>query len=182
MRCPPRIHFRGWRKGWWAWVPVSPTIVWCLFEICATCQVTTECSTPVSTIKSAGWPPTDIQTMGSWGLRRKEPSQPTSSAHSMLEATQSRLSLLSLFIWPGAMDTHFSSVPLGDRRHTDFSLVALIPGALLVGSFLGSPFACSLAFALTGTVPPSIHLMLLPVDLLSFLSFVLPPFELPGLS
>jgi hypothetical protein len=32
-----------------------------------------------------------------------------------------------------------SRVPLGNRRHIDSSLGALILGAVLVGSFLGSP-------------------------------------------
>jgi hypothetical protein len=73
------------------------------------------------------------------------------------------------------VDTHFSSIPLGDSIHIDFSLGALIPGAILMGSFLLVPLCLFLSLY-------PIHLMLLPGDKLSFSSFVLLIFELPGLS
>jgi hypothetical protein len=38
--------------------------------------VTTECSVPVSTMKSTSCSPTDVWTMVCWGLRRKETSRP----------------------------------------------------------------------------------------------------------
>jgi hypothetical protein len=55
------------------------------------------------------------------------------------------LSLLSLCVWAGAVDPHFSTVLLGDRRHIDSSLGGLIPGAMLLGSFLGVPLCLFLS-------------------------------------
>jgi hypothetical protein len=55
------------------------------------------------------------------------------------------LSLLSLCVWGGAVGPHFSSVPLGDRRHIDSSLGSLIPEAMLLGSFLGAPLCLFLS-------------------------------------
>jgi hypothetical protein len=75
------------------------------------------------------------------------------------------------------VDTHFSSVPRGDRRHIDSSLGALISGVVLVGNFLGPPFSSSLASTPTGTVPSPIYLMLLLEDLSFSLLFILPPFR-----
>jgi hypothetical protein len=77
--------------------------------------------------------------------------------------------------------THFSSVPLGDRRNIDFSLRALIPGAVLVGSVLEASL-CFFGLYLEWNCALPVHLLLLPGDLLSFSSFVLPRLELPGLS
>jgi hypothetical protein len=63
---------------------------------------------------------------------------------------------LSFCAWAGAVGNHFSSVPLGDRRHINSSLGCLMTRAMLVGSFLQAPFVSSSAS--TPTVPsPSIQ-------------------------
>ena len=54
-------------------LPMAPTMVACLCERGPMGSVPTECSAPVSTMKSMGQPPTFIQTIGSWGPNNIEP-------------------------------------------------------------------------------------------------------------
>jgi hypothetical protein len=75
-----------------------------------------------------------------------------------------------------------SSVLFGNRKHIDFSLGALIPGDILVGSFLGAPLCLFFSFYPDWNCVLPVHLMLLPGNLLSFSSFILFPFELSCLS
>jgi hypothetical protein len=75
------------------------------------------------------------------------------------------LSLLCLCVWAGAVDPHFSSVPLGDRRHIDSSLGCLIPGAMLVGSFLGAFLCLFLSPYSDWNCVLPVWLVLLPGDL-----------------
>jgi hypothetical protein len=70
----PRLHHLAIRKGKQTQSPVAPIIVVCLLERGPTSWVTTECSVPVSTMRSMGWPPIFIQTIGFWGPSRMEPS------------------------------------------------------------------------------------------------------------
>jgi hypothetical protein len=72
------------------------------------------------------------------------------------------LSLLSLCVWAGAVGPHFSSVPLGDRRHIDSSLGGLNPGTLLVGSFLGALLCLFLSLYSNWNCVLPVQLILLP--------------------
>jgi hypothetical protein len=64
----------------------------------------------------------------------------------------------------------------------DSSLAVLIPGAMLVGGFLGDPLCLLLSLYPDWNCALTICSIQLPGDLLFSLFFILPPFGPPGLS
>jgi hypothetical protein len=67
----PKIALSSHKEGVMDLVPCSPITVVCLLERGLTGWVMTECSAPVSTMRSTGCP-VFIQTTGSWGPSRME--------------------------------------------------------------------------------------------------------------